>query len=93
MNYGISGDTGELIVKQGSGEGASFGGDARNEWHLRFTDDAPLDLNVQLGAGDSDLDNLTLMALDLSMGAGEIPVDLTGDYERDLAANIRRWGR
>jgi hypothetical protein len=27
-------------------------------------------------------------AVDLSMGAGEIPVDLTGDYERDLAANI-----
>jgi hypothetical protein len=25
-------------------------------------------------------------AVDLSMGAREIPVDLTGDYERDLAA-------
>jgi N-terminal domain of toast_rack, DUF2154 len=90
VNYDISGDTGELIVKQGSGEGVRLGGDARNEWDLRFNDDVPLDLNVQLGAGESDLDldSLTLTALDLSMGAGETAVDLTGDYERDLAANI-----
>ncbi len=77
-------------MKQGSGEGVRFGGDARNEWDLRVNDDVPLDLNVQLGAGESDLDldSLTLTAPDLSMGAGETTVDLTGDYERDLAANI-----
>ncbi len=90
VNYDISGDTGELIVKQGSGEGVRFGGDARNEWDLRLNDDVPLDLNVRLGAGESDvdLDSLTLTALDHSMGAGETTVDLTGDYERDLAVNI-----
>jgi len=45
---------------------------------------------LQLGAGESDLDldSLTLAALDLSMGAGENTVDLTGNYGRDLAANI-----
>ena len=77
-------------MKQGSGEGVRFGGDARNEWDLRVNDDVPLDLNVQLGARESDLDldSLTLTAPDLSMGAGETMVDLTGDYERDLAANI-----
>jgi N-terminal domain of toast_rack, DUF2154 len=89
VNYDISGDTGTLIVEQGEGEGVP-GGDARNEWDLRFNDDVPLDLSVQMGAGESDLDldSLTLTGLDLQMGAGETTVDLTGDYEQDLAANI-----
>jgi hypothetical protein len=89
VNYDVSGDTGELIMEQGQGEGVP-GGAARNEWDLRFNDDVPLDLSVQMGAGESDLDldSLTLAGLDLAMGAGETTVDLTGDYEQDLAANI-----
>jgi hypothetical protein len=90
VNYDLSGDTGQLSVQQGQGEGVP-GGAAHNEWDLRFNDGVPLDLNVQMGAGESDLDldSLTLTALDLAMGAGETTVDLTGDYEQDLAANIQ----
>jgi hypothetical protein len=75
-------------VELGCGEDVRVGGDARNEWDLRFNDHVPFDLNVQLGAGESDLDSLTLTALDRSMGAEETTVDLTGDYERDRAASI-----
>jgi hypothetical protein len=91
VNYDVSGDTGELIVQQGSAEGGRLGGDARNEWDIRFNDEVPTDLSVQMGAGESDLDldDLTLTALDLEMGAGRTTVDLTGDYERDLAASIQ----
>src|SRR5215213_4990702 len=43
-----------------------------------------------MGAGESDLDldSLTLMGLDLQMGAGKTTVDLTGDYDRDFDASI-----
>ncbi len=75
-------------MELGCGEDVRVGGDARNEWDLRFNDHVPFDLNVQLGAGESDLDSLTLTALDRSMGAEETTVDLTGDYERDRAASI-----
>jgi len=90
VNYEASGDTGELSVEQGSGEGVSLGGDVRNEWDLRFNDEVPIDLSVDMGAGESDLDldSLDLTGLNLAMGAGETTVDLTGDYERDLAAAI-----
>jgi len=90
MNFEVSGDTGELSVEQGSGEGVRLGGDARNEWDLRFNDEVPIDLSVEMGAGESDLDldSLDLTGLNLAMGAGETTVDLTGDYERDLAATI-----
>jgi hypothetical protein len=89
VNYGVSGDTGELSVEQGSGEGVGLG-EARNEWDLRFNDEVPIDLRVEMGAGESDLDldSLDLTGLNLAMGAGETTVDLTGDYERDLAATI-----
>jgi hypothetical protein len=67
-----------------------LGGDARNEWDIRFNDEVPTDLVVEMGAGESDLDldSLTLTGLDLEMGAGETTVDLTGDYTRGFDASI-----
>jgi N-terminal domain of toast_rack, DUF2154 len=91
VNYDVSGDTGELIVKQGSAEGAGLSGDARNEWNLRLNDEVPTDLVVQMGAGESDLDldSLTLTGVDLQMGAGKTTVDLTGDYAQNFDASIQ----
>ena len=91
VNYEVGGDTGELSVKQGSGGGVRLGGDARNEWNLRFNDEVPIDLRVQMGAGESDLDldSLALTGLNLEIGAGRTTVDLTGDYEQDFDASIQ----
>src|SRR5918999_1107044 len=91
VNYNVSGEVGELIVKQGGGGGVNLGGDARNEWDIRLNDEVPTDLEVQMGAGESDLDldDLTLTGLELEMGAGRTTIDLTGDYDRDLVASIQ----
>src|SRR5918993_5851532 len=86
VSYDVSGEKGELVVKQGSGDGAGLSGDARNEWDVSLNDELPTALVVQLGAGESnlDLDSLTLTGLDLQMGAGKTTVDLTGDYTSDF---------
>ena len=91
VSYDVSGNAGELIVKQGSGGGVRLGGDARNEWDIRLNDEVPTDLRVQMGAGESDLDldSLTLTGLNLQMGAGKTTVDLTGDYAQNLNASIQ----
>jgi hypothetical protein len=91
VNYDVSGDMGELTVRQGDGGGVRLGGDARNEWDIRFNDEVPTNLSVQMGAGESDLDldDLTLSGLEVEMGAGRTTIDLTGDYERDLVASIQ----
>jgi N-terminal domain of toast_rack, DUF2154 len=91
VGYDVSDDTGELTVEQGSGEGVHLGADARNEWDIRFNDEVPTDLVVQMGAGESDLDldSLTLKGLDLQMGAGKTTVDLTGDYAQGFDASIQ----
>ena len=90
IDYDVNDDTGELTVKQGSGDGGRLGGGARNEWDLRLNDYVPTDLVVEMGAGESDLDldSLALTGLDLQMGAGGTTVDLTGDYAQDFDASI-----
>ncbi len=67
VSYDVSGDTGELIVEQGSGEGVPVGVNARNEWEVLFNDEVPIDLKVEMGAGESDLDldSLTLTGLEV----------------------------
>jgi hypothetical protein len=90
VSYDVSGETGELSVEQGNSEGVRLGGDARNEWEVRFNDEVPTDLVVEMGAGESnlDLDSLTLTGLDLEMGAGKTTVDLTGDYAQGFDASL-----
>ena len=91
VSYDMSGDTGELVVRQGGAEGSNLGGQARNEWDIRLNDEVPTDLVVQMGAGESDLDldSLALTGLNLQMGAGKTTVDLTGDYAQGFDASIQ----
>ena len=89
VDYEVSGDTGELSVKQDIIAGVPVG-EARNEWDIHFNDEVPTNLSVQMGAGESnlDLDSLTPTGLTLHMGSGKTTVDLTGDYARSLDASI-----
>ena len=49
-----------------------------------------MDLNVDMGAGTSDLQlaGLSLTGLDVTLGAGESKIDLSGDWVRDLKVTI-----
>jgi uncharacterized protein DUF2154 len=60
--------------------------DFRNEWGLQLNNDAPMNLRVNMGAGNSDLQlaGLSLTGLDLTLGAGKSTVDLSGSWVHDL---------
>jgi uncharacterized protein DUF2154/cell wall-active antibiotic response 4TMS protein YvqF len=91
VDYEVVGDSGELNVHQrGLTEGVPTR-DVRNEWDLRFNEEVPLDLAVQIGGGvgNLDLDNLDLAGLNLDVGAGSTRVDLSGDWGRDVSAVVR----
>ena len=64
--------------------------DFRNEWDLRFSNQVPIDLRLEMGAGSSDLQlsGLLLSGLDVSLGAGESTLDLSGEWRRDLEVTI-----
>jgi hypothetical protein len=89
IDYQVSGGAGELEVTQH--QIATVFGDSGNEWTLRFADDMPLELNIDLGAGKEDLQfrNMALRKLELNVGAGRVDVDLTGDRKNDLDAEIK----
>jgi len=84
---------GTLIVKQPETKGlTSLLGitDYRNEWSLRFNNDVPMDLSLNLGAGTGDLQlaGLSLTRLDISLGASDSTVDLSGDWAENLDVSI-----
>ncbi|MFA5845178.1 MAG: toast rack family protein [Coriobacteriia bacterium] len=92
VEYSVSGDVGNLSVKQPSIRDASKWpfGESRNEWDVRLTDGLPLDLAVELGAGDGGLalGTLDLRRLEVNLGAGDVTIDLTGSPAHDLSADI-----
>ncbi len=61
-----------------------------NEWKLRFDSQTPIDLEVHLGAGETDLDlsGIALRSLQVHMGVGELKLNLDGDYQRDVDVEV-----
>ncbi len=60
--------------------GGWFTGGSPNRWEILLSNQVPLDLTVEIGAGHSQLElgALNLSSLSISNGAGETTVDLTG---------------
>jgi hypothetical protein len=84
---------GTLVVRQPDVKGLpALQGitDYRNEWDLRLSNEVPMDLSVDVGAGVGDLQlaGLPLTGLNVNLGAGEYTVDLSGDWVRDLEVTI-----
>ncbi len=63
----------------------------RCEWVVRLNEALPTDLRVQFGAGKAvlRLGGMSLTRLHVESGVGEVVVDLSGEWERSLAAFIK----
>ncbi len=88
VDYSVSDGVGELKVSQDS-HSMHFGR-SQNDWNLHFSKEIPLELKVDMGAGQGDLHfrDVPLTRLDLNLGAGQMDVDFTGDRKTDLTADI-----
>lgn len=86
--YAVDNGRGQLSVTSAN-EHSTFDRKS-NDWNLHFGDTIPLDLNLDMGAGQSDmkLGNLNLTKLNVNIGAGQMDLDLTGDRKNDLQARI-----
>lgn len=89
VDYNVSGDHGQLNITQEK-ERIHFGG-THNTWTLRFGGAEPLDLTLNMGAGQSDLQlrDLNLTHLEVQVGAGQMTLDLGGPRKSNLAAEIK----
>ncbi len=89
VDYSVSGDHGNLNI---SGEEKHLHiGTTHSTWDLRFANDVPLDLDVRMGAGHSDLRlrDLDVTHLEVNIGAGQMQLDLTGARKTNLDAEIQ----
>ena len=75
IEYEVNGGTGALKVSQDSASGSY-----ENTWRLSLDETMPVDLDLSLGAGDADLmlGRLNLRSVEISLGAGDLVVDLRG---------------
>jgi len=73
--YAVDGTTGVLKVSQGS-----VSGNYENNWHLNLEETTPVELHINLGAGDAKLTlgRLNLQSVAIGLGAGDLVLDLRG---------------
>jgi hypothetical protein len=89
VEYRVLGDKGLLQVRHGRHRGVNFGS-VRNRWDLSLGRTVPVDLDVDLGAGRSDLDlrGLSLQRVEIDMGVGEMSLDLRGPHAAGFLVKI-----
>ena len=89
QEFSRDGDRATLILRQ-TGGAAFFipGGQERFRWELGLNSQIPIDLEVNLGAGEAvlDLTGLDLSALKVDMGVGQATVTLPveGDFQAEV---------
>lgn len=88
VNYEVSGTHGQLNVTQGD-DHVHFGGGA-NDWDMHLGGDAPIDLRLNMGAGQNHvrLAGLNVNHLQIHMGVGELHLDLTGMEKNSMQGDI-----
>ncbi len=89
VEYSVSGGRGDLSITQEEKTHIRLA-IARNDWQLRFADNVPMDMNIQIGAGSSNLrlQGLNVKNLDVQAGVGQMNLDLTGPRKSDLHVDI-----
>lgn len=91
VSYAVNDGVGNLKVSQPTSVNVrSFSEDVRYEWNILLNNDVPINLRTILGAGDGNLrlGGMLLTGLHAQSGAGNVTIDLSGVWRRDLNASI-----
>jgi hypothetical protein len=92
VDYSVSNGNGRLTIQQPDSNFEGIPDDEiEYEWDLNLNEDVPMNLDINLGVGDSNLDlsGLSLSDLDVEIGVGKATIDLTGDWDQSFDADIR----
>ena len=89
VDYDVQGTVGSLHVRQSESDTFPVG-DLVNEWDLRLEYGVPMDLEISVGAGVTDLElaDLEVTNVAIDAGAASTTVDLAGVWQYDLRASI-----
>lgn len=90
VDYRVEDGAGRLSLRTPNLPSFGFQGDLRYDWDVRLPSDLPLDLSVNMGAGEADLDlrGTMLRHLRVNLGAGDSEIDLSGKWADDVTGEI-----
>ena len=90
VDYDVKNGRGRLSITQPNAEGKSVPDDARNEWELSLSEEVPLELSIDMGVGNAELDlsNLRLTDRSVDQGVGNVKISLVGVRTDDLKASV-----
>jgi predicted membrane protein len=90
VKYEVTGEQGNLTIEQPSGEHSGLG-NHEYTWDVQLNDDKPLNLKLEFGAGECNLNagSLTLNGMDIKMGVGKMQLDLRGTPKKDYQVEIK----
>lgn len=97
VEYTVDGGQGDLKVSQPGAEGVdnlpflSTPGELVNDWTIQLSSGMPIDLSIQMGAGEATLllGGLDLTELLVQTGAGITNLDLTGTWTHDVNVSVQ----
>jgi hypothetical protein len=74
-----------LSVRQGDSTGIPAG-NGKNSWDIYLNEKIPIDLIMNMGAGEGDLNlqDIDLRSLEVDMGVGDLSVNLSGRYQHEV---------
>lgn len=89
VEYRRLGDKGILEVNHARRRGINFG-TTRNRWDLSLGNAVPVEFDIDLGAGRSDIDlrGLKILGVEIDMGVGEMNLDLRGPHAAGFHVKI-----
>ncbi len=91
VNYDVVGHQGMLTVSQPAGAHSHFYNDAvQYAWDLRVNEELPTGISLGMHAGQANLDlaGTALTNLNVRMGVGNLKIDLSGNWQHNLAVSI-----
>jgi hypothetical protein len=90
VRYENAAGHGTLTIEQ-PGTGHTHIGHTQYEWDIRLSREVPMDLRINCGAGDAELDvgALALRGVEVEMGVGKVALDLRGSPKRSYDVRIR----
>jgi hypothetical protein len=91
VSYKLKGTKGTAVIQQNTKgiENINFG-KIKNIWELSLTNKIPLNLTINSGASDTNIDlkGLKISGLEVNAGVGDITIDLGGNWEESFDATL-----
>lgn len=91
VKYKRTGNEGKIKINQSKVNLSGIRiGNVKSIWDLQLTNDVPINLEVDTGASETNLDlqGLQLSNLDINAGVGDITVDLSGGWQESFNVDL-----